>query len=296
MTSQRRIRISPRQTIAVIIALVGVLLLNASWRTIAPGSVGIAFNRANNTITAYREPGWVLVNPFTTTVYDYPATLQTYVMVQKADEGPVAGDDSIKVQSRESQQLNLDVAIQYRVDTNGINDLYTDWGGQPIGTIEEQVVRQQSRSALTMIASTYGWEELSGEKRADVADQVQAHLTKVFAQRHLILEDFVIREVHVPEHLKAALDNKIERQQAVEQQQYAFERAQIVAEQQSIEAEGQANVNRATAQGDSDALMIRAQSQAKANQILSASLTEALIKYQLIERWDGQVPLSINGD
>ena len=112
MTSQRRIRISPRQTIAVIIALVGVLLLNASWRTIAPGSVGIAFNRANNTITAYREPGWVLVNPFTTTVYDYPATIQTYVMVQNADEGPVAGDDSIKVQSRESQQLNLD-AVSY---------------------------------------------------------------------------------------------------------------------------------------------------------------------------------------
>ncbi|GAA5527160.1 prohibitin family protein [Herpetosiphon gulosus] len=294
MTSQRRIRITPQRIIAAIIALMGVLLLNASWRTIAPGSVGIAFNRANNTITAYQEPGWVLVNPFTTTVYDYPATLQTYVMVQKADEGPVYGDDSIKVQSRESQQLNLDVAIQYRVNTAGISDLYTDWGGQSIGAIEEQVVRQQSRSALTMVASTYSWEELSGEKRADVADQVEAHLTRVFAQRHLILEDFVIREVHVPEHLKTALDNKIERQQAVEQQQYAFERAQIQAEQQGIEAEGQANVNRATAQGDSDALMIRAQSQAKANQILSSSLTEALLKYQLIERWDGQVPLSID--
>ncbi len=296
MTTHRRIRISAQRIIAAIIALVGVVLLNTAWKTIPPGSVGIAFNKSNNTITAYNQPGWILINPFTTAMHYYPATLQTYVMVQKADEGAVAGDDSIKVQSRESQQLNLDVAIQYRVNPSRISTLYTDWGGQPIGAIEEQVVRQQSRSSLAMVASTYSWEELSGEKRAEVIAQVKAHLTEVFAQRSLILEDFVIREIHVPEHLKTALDNKIDRQQAVEQQQYAFERAQIQAEQHVIEAEGQASVNRASAQGDGDALLIRAQSQAKANQILSVSLTEALIEYQLIERWDGQVPLSNNGN
>lgn len=41
--------------------------------------------------------------------------VQTYAMVQKGSEGQVTGDDSLKVQSSEGQQLNLDVVIQYQV-------------------------------------------------------------------------------------------------------------------------------------------------------------------------------------
>ncbi|MFD3165620.1 MULTISPECIES: prohibitin family protein [Herpetosiphon] len=277
--------------IAIVVAVIGLVLLTASWKTIPPGYVGIAFNKANNNVTTTIEPGWTLINPFTTAIQEYPFTLQTYIMVQSGDEGRTGGDDSVKVQSSEAQQLNLDIAVQYRVKKEEAAALYTDWGGQDLDVIELQVVRQQSRSILTTIAGLYTWESISGDKRAELADKVKEQLIIEFERRHLILEDFVIREVHLPDNLKQALENKITAQQAAERQKYELEQAQIKAEQDKVEAQGRAEAQRATAKGDADSILIRAEAQADANRLLAESVTDALIRYQMALRWDGKLPV-----
>ena len=85
----------------VVIAVIALALLGltlSAWRSISPGYVGIVFDKANHNVTASAlEPGWAFINPFTQAIQQYPITIQTYSMVQKATEGQVAGDDSIKV-------------------------------------------------------------------------------------------------------------------------------------------------------------------------------------------------------
>ena len=300
MTTASRSKVSGRRITTLFIALVlmiaALVLLFMSWKTIPPGYVGIAFNKATNKVTTGAlEPGWTLINPFTTAIKEYPVTIQTYVMVQSGGEGSTVGDDSIKVQSNEAQQLNLDVAVQYRVNKDQAAALYTEWGGQGLQIIEEQVVRQQTRSAVTNLAALYKWEEISGSKRVEIADKVREQLREELARRHLILEDFVIREVHLPDNLKIALENKITAQQAAEKQRYELEQAQIKAEQDKVEAEGQANAQRATAQGDADATLIRAKAQAESNVLLAQSVNDALIRYQMMLRWNGQLPMFNGG-
>ncbi len=300
MTTASRSKVSGRRITTLFIALVlmiaALVLLFMSWKTIPPGYVGIAFNKATNKVTTGAlEPGWTLINPFTTAIKEYPVTIQTYVMVQSGGEGSTVGNDSIKVQSNEAQQLNLDVAVQYRVNKDQAAALYTEWGGQGLQIIEEQVVRQQTRSAVTNLAALYKWEEISGSKRVEIADKVREQLREELARRHLILEDFVIREVHLPDNLKIALENKITAQQAAEKQRYELEQAQIKAEQDKVEAEGQANAQRATAQGDADATLIRAKAQAESNVLLAQSVNDALIRYQMMLRWNGQLPMFNGG-
>lgn len=300
MTTASRSKVSGRRITTLFIALVlmiaALVLLFMSWKTIPPGYVGIAFNKATNKVTTGAlEPGWTLINPFTTAIKEYPVTIQTYVMVQSGGEGSTVGDDSIKVQSNEAQQLNLDVAVQYRVNKDQAAALYTEWGGQGLQIIEEQVVRQQTRSAVTNLAALYKWEEISGSKRVEIANKVREQLREELARRHLILEDFVIREVHLPDNLKIALENKITAQQAAEKQRYELEQAQIKAEQDKVEAEGQANAQRATAQGDADATLIRAKAQAESNVLLAQSVNDALIRYQMMLRWNGQLPMFNGG-
>jgi regulator of protease activity HflC (stomatin/prohibitin superfamily) len=279
------------------VALLALVLLLMSWRTIPPGYVGIEFNKATNRVTTGAvEPGWTLINPFTSAIQQYPVTIQTYVMVQQSGEGQNAGDDSVKIQSKEAQQLNLDVAVQFRVNKAEASDLYKEWGGQDISIIKEQVVRQETRSALANLAGSYGWEQISGEKRAELATKVAEQLTISFAKRHLILDNFVIREVHLPDNLKAALDNKITAQQAAERQRYELEQATIKAEQDKVVAEGQANAQRATAQGDADSTLIRAKAQADSNKLLSESVNDSLIRYQMMLRWDGKLPVFSGGN
>lgn len=283
----------------IIVGIVAVALLAlvfASWRNIRPGYVGIVFDKASHTVTAgAREPGWAFINPFTQAIQEYPVTIQTYSMVLKGLEGQTSGDDSIKVQSNEGQQLNLDVVIQYQVVKDEADQLYQDWGGADIVTVEDRVVRQYTRSQVPVVASRYGWEEITSDKRAQIITEVSEILDSEFAKRHLNLVSFAIREVHLPASLQEALDRKIEAQQAAEQQRYQLEQAKVKAEQDVAEATGRANALKAQAEGEAQATLTRAKAQAEANQELARSLTPELIQYQQLQRWDGKLPVFTGG-
>lgn len=282
--------------VVVVIAAVLLGLMFTAWRNIRPGYVGIVFDKASHKVTASAlDPGWAFINPFTQAIQEYPVTIQTYAMVQKGAEGQVSGDDSIKIQSSEGQQLNLDVVIQYQVIRDESGLLYQDWGGADIATVEDRVVRQYTRSQVPAIAARYTWEDVVSGKRAELIDQVTQALKQEFTRRHLDLVSFGIREVHLPDALQQALTNKIEAQQQAEQQRYQLEQAKIKAEQDRVEAEGKAAALKAQAEGEAAATRIRAEAQAEANRQLAVSLTPDLIRYQQLQRWDGKLPVFTGG-
>jgi regulator of protease activity HflC (stomatin/prohibitin superfamily) len=277
--------------IVVLIAVVLIAVVFSAWRSIRPGYVGIIFDKASHQVTTgAREPGWAFINPFTQAIQEYPITIQTYSMLQQATEGSTAGDDSIKVQSKEGQQLNLDMVIQYQVVKDEAGRLYQDWGGADITTVEDRVVRQYTRSQVPVIASKYGWEEITSSKRNAINAELSQVLSDEFEKRHLRFLSVAVREVHLPAALQQALDAKIAAQQAAEQQQFQLQQAQVKAEQDVAEATGQANALKAQAEGEAQATLTRAKAQAEANRALAQSLTVELIDYQQIQRWDGKLP------
>ena len=185
--------------IAALAAIIALGLVSASWRTIDPGYVGIVFDKVSRQVSANSlDPGWQFINPFTQSIQQYPVTIQTYAMVQAQTEGSQADDDSIKVQSSEGQQVNLDTVIQYQVIKAEAADLFQDWGGAPIETVEDSVVRQYTRSQVPLVASLYGWEDISATEREKISNEIAARLESEFARRHLQLVSFGIREVHLP--------------------------------------------------------------------------------------------------
>jgi regulator of protease activity HflC (stomatin/prohibitin superfamily) len=139
--------------IAALIALIALGLVFAAWRTIEPGYVGIVFDKASRKVTNTLDPGWVFINPFTQSITRYPVGVQTLVMVRQDQEGQTQGDDSVKVGSREGQTMNADVSVQYSVSREEAAQLYQTWAGAPIERIEENFVRQITRSVLNDIAS-----------------------------------------------------------------------------------------------------------------------------------------------
>jgi regulator of protease activity HflC (stomatin/prohibitin superfamily) len=279
----------------LLVAIVAIFLLGltfTSWRSIRPGYVGIVFDKANhNVTTGALDPGWAFINPFTQAIQEYPVTIQTYQMVAKSSEGQTRGDDSIKIQSNEGQQINLDVVIQYQVEKPKASQLYVDWGGAPIEVVEDGVVRQYTRSLVPVVAAKYTWEEITSTKRGDVVKEITEVIRREFDRRHLNLVSFGIREVHLPQSLQDALNQKIQAQQAAEQQKYQLAQAQVKAEQDVAQATGLANAAKARAEGEAQATLTNARAQAEANDLLARSVTPALIQYQQIQRWDGKLPM-----
>ena len=273
------------------IALILLAFTFSAWRNINPGYVGIVFDKANHSVTTRAlDPGWAFINPLTQAIQEYPVTIQTYPMVQSSDEG-VPRDDSIKVQSNEGQQINLDVVIQYQVEKSKAAQLYTDWGGAPITVVEAGVVRQYTRSQVPVVASKYTWEEITSTKRAQIQADIVAALTNEFDRRHLTLVSFGIREVHLPQALQRSLDQKIQAQQAAEQQKYQLAQAVVKADQDVAQATGQANAMKQEAEGEAQATLTKAKAQSEANDLLAKSVTPALIQYQQLQRWDGRLPM-----
>lgn len=281
--------------IGALVSLAALGLIFASWRTIDPGFVGIVFDKVQRGVSATARPGWTFINPFTESITSYPVSVQTLVMVRELSEGRVTGDDSVKVGTREGQTMNADISVQYSVETDKASDLYTTWAGAPITRIEDNLVRQVTRSVLNDVASRYGWEEIFGEKRVQYTDEVSKELTRRFAEKFVKFESLNLRGWHLPENLEKALDQKITAQQAAEQQKFSLEQARIRAEQDKVTAEGQAQALRAQAQGEADATTIRAKAQAEANRQLAQSLTDDLIRYQQLQRWDGKLPVFSGG-
>lgn len=280
---------------AALVALVVLLLIFMSWRTIEPGYVGIVFDKASHQVTNTADPGWAFINPFTESITKYPVSLQTLVMVQQNQEGKVTGDDSVKVGSREGQTMNADVSVQYSVDRKKAAEMYTIWAGAPIDKIEDNLVRQVTRSALVDVASQYGWEEMYGAKRPEYVGKVSEIIKQRFGAKDINFESLNLRAWHLPDNLQKALDQKIAAQQAAEQQQFALQQAQVKATQDKVQAEGEANAVIARAQGQANATKIQAEAQAQANKQLSASLTPDLIRYSQLQKWDGKLPVFSGG-
>lgn len=282
--------------IAAIVAVALLALVFSSWRNIQPGYVGIVFNKATHDVNAgAQRPGWAFINPFTEAIQEYPVTIQTYSMLQKSSEGVVSGDDSVKVQSNEGQQINVDAVIQFQVVTEEAGQLYQDWGGADIATVEDRVVRQYTRSTIPVVASKYGWEDITSTKRAQINQEISTALQTEFQKRHMRLISFAVREVHLPQSLQDALNQKITAQQAAEQQKYQLQQAKVKADQDVAEATGRANALKAQAEGEAQATLTRAKAQAEANSQLAQSLTTDLIRYQQLQKWDGKLPVFTGG-
>jgi regulator of protease activity HflC (stomatin/prohibitin superfamily) len=75
-----------------------------------------------------------------------------------------------------------------------------------------------------------------------------------------------------------------------------------VMQQQALTAQNELQKNTFQAQGDSikaagraKAILAEAEAQAKANRLLSESITGTLVQYEMSKRWNGQMPQVTGG-
>ena len=69
----------------------------------------------------------------------------------------------------------------------------------------------------------------------------------------------------------------------------AIEEKQI-AQQQLLKAETEKQTRITNAQADAEAIRIKAEAEADANKTISESLSEIMLEYSKIEKWDGKLP------
>lgn len=125
--------------------------------------------------------------------------------------------------------------------------------------------------------------DILGEQRANVNVALTDYLSGKFAPYGITIGNVSLINIEVDAETSAAISAKITAQQNAE--------TQAINNQTAIDkAKADAEVALTNAQAKADAALIEANAQAEANRLLAQSVTQQLIEYEKIEKWDGKMP------
>lgn len=260
---------------ALVVALV---LLPTSMTYVNPGYVGIVIHRAGGGVDKTPlGPGLHMKNPLMTGIEEYPIFMQTLILTKGSTEGSL-NNDEINVNSKEGQPVSLDVSMSFELDADKTPQLYTTFR-RDIESIQHTYVKQAIRQALQEVIGNEEVAAVIGPKKAEAVGRVQALLSQRLSPYGFVVKQFTINELRAPQSVIDAINQKNVMQQQALTAQNELQKNTFQAQGDSIKAAGQAK-----------AILGLAEAQAKANDLLSRSITTNLVQYEMAKRWDGKMP------
>jgi regulator of protease activity HflC (stomatin/prohibitin superfamily) len=265
-------------------ALLLLLVLTPNLATyVNPGYVGIVINRLGGGVEARPlSPGLHFRNPLTTGIEEYPVFMQTLVLTRGTAQASPQNDE-INVNSQEGQPVSLDVSMSFELDPMKVPVLYQTFRTD-IETIQHSYVKQSIRQALQEVVGSEQIADIIGPKKAEATARAQRLLETRLAPYGIVVKQFTINELRAPNSVIEAINAKNVMQQQALTAQNELQKNEFQARGDSIKAAGRAK-----------AILAEAEAQARANLLLSQSITPTLVQYEMMKRWNGQMPQVAGG-
>ena len=269
----------PKLVGIAVIVIVLLFLIPNMVTYVNPGYVGIVIHRAGGGVDKQAlGPGLHGRNPLMTGIVEYPVFMQTLVLTHNNKEGSVENDE-INVNSVEGQPLSLDVSMSFELNPLKVPQLYQTFRTD-IATIQHGYVKQAIRQALQEVVGSEEIAAIIGPKKAEVVGRTQALIEKRLSPLGIDVKQFTVNELRAPPAVIEAINQKNVMQQQALTAQNELQKNSFNAKGDSIKAYGRAT-----------AILTEAEAQAKANRLLSQSITGSLVQYEMAKRWDGKMPM-----
>lgn len=260
--------VSPKLTAVAIAALLILIFGRQFFHQVPAGHVGVAIFFGEVEEEPYLEGPHFPVNPL--------LTWRDIDVRQKSNK--VTG---VEVPTRDQLLTKIDLSIQYRIDPLAAPATFRSTGD------EAQVVAVHLLPKVRSLVREVG----SGIERAEdffleetrdrLASEIKSQLITFIASKGVIVDSVLVRGINLPPVLTNAIEQKKEREQAVERQKAELERFRT--EQQQKVAEAQAN--RAAAEEQSKRQRILADAKAYEIEAINKAVAKnpAYIQLQSLE-------------
>lgn len=169
--------------------------------------------------------------------------------------------------SRDLQTVDNAIAVNYRINPEKSAYLYKNVGTNYKDTIITPAIQEATKGVI----ARYTAEELI-TKRTEVGEGIKSQLSDKVKNYGISIENLNIVNFQFSEEFNKAIEAKQTAQQNALKAQEDLSRIQIEAEQKVATAEGEA----------------------KANELISKSVDDNVLKQRFIDKWDGKLPL-VNG-
>ena len=218
---------------------------------------------------------WIGVNE---DLFLFPTFTQNYVWTADVREGSET-DESVSFQTIEGLTVNADVGITYTINPDKVSEVFQKYR-KGVTEITDTYLRNIVRDELNRASSVMKVDAAYGAGKAELMSQTLKAVQDKVGPSGIIVESvYLVSDLRLPANVVTSINDKIGATQKAEQRNNEI-----------ATAEAQANVLEAEANGRARALLLEAQAQAEANRLLSQSMSEVLVKYRTIEKWNGEMP------
>src|SRR5215469_11804657 len=218
------------------ILVVLFILLMASTTSIPTGNVGVLTLFGKVTGETLGE-GIHLLNPLKS--------------VQKLSIQTQSVKESASVPSNEGLMLALDTSLLFHLDKSKAAEVYQLVGADYADKIVEPTLRSEIRAST----SAHSANALYANARELVQQQIQDSLMKQLAQRGVVVENVLLRDVQLPPMLKSSIEAKQQAEQDALRMNFILQKEKQEAERKRIEAQGISDFQRIVATGISAQLL-----------------------------------------
>lgn len=266
--------------------LLPAIVLLSACTTIGPGHVGIVVDKiggSKGVQDVTTKTGFTFYNPFSTSIFEYPTFVQSYVWTHDTKEGNDKNEE-ITVTTKDQMTVAMDVNIAYSLIVEKVPAFYIKFRSDDISQFTHGFLRSVTRDCFNEYAGKYGVEQLMGDNAQFIKD-ARACTQRLVVKYGVNLEQLgIIGAPRPPQGVINAINAKVGATQLAMQKQNEI-----------VQAEADAKKTIAKAEGDAQSTLTRAKAQAEANKILAQSLTAELVEYRKIDRWNGQLPMYTGG-
>ena len=264
------------------IVLVALGIMTSCVKQIDAGEIGvkILFGSIQKEVLL---SGLHFINPLLD-VKKMDVKTQNYTMSGVHDEGDKAGDDAIKVLTSDGLEVTIDLTVLFRVVSIDAPRLLGETGAD----YRDKIVRPITRTKIRDNAVYYQAVDLFGSKRDEFQQRIYKTIEDDFKKRGLMLEQLLVRNITLPNSVKASIESKINAEQDAKKMEFVLQKEKQEAERKRVEAQGIADYQKIINTGLTDQQL--QYEQIKAMQALALSPNA-----KVIVMGKGNSPLIIDG-
>jgi len=230
----------------ILMSILLIVFISRSSVNIGYGEAGVLFKTLGGGVETEKPPkgeGFRIIAPWNK-IFIYDVKQQEVL-------------ESMQVLSSNGLEISLDVSMLYQPKYDELGLLHQTKGVNYLNTVLLPTVRAVARS----VVGRYTPEQLYSTKRDAIQNEIFEETRDNVESQYIQLNAVLVRDVTLPGSIKAAIERKLSQEQEALEYEFRLEKAKQEAERQRIDAEGKA----------------------RANRILSASLTDKILKEKGIE-------------
>jgi regulator of protease activity HflC (stomatin/prohibitin superfamily) len=223
------------KTLPVILVALLLFMLLRPYVVVPAGHCAVILNLASR---QYRQVGEGLhfVMPLADQVEFFDLRKQTYSMSKTSWEGEVKGDDSMRGQTSDGQEVIIELSLRFRLDPQNVWKLRRDIGRDYLS----KIIRPELRSHVRIAIAEFPASKVYSSERRTVERNIETRLREKLAKSYIIVDEVLLRDVRFSDAFQAAIIQKQIAQQNAERMKYVLEMERLKKQEKIILAEGEA--------------------------------------------------------